>query len=81
MNGEKFPVLRISKIEWDKDHDDYENLPKVLNLEWNSQKWNIEEVSEWLSLKYDWIFDSLKIDQVGTWVKSSCCCAGGCSCC
>ena len=81
MSKNKFPILKISNIEWDKDHDEFEKLPKGLELEWGSEKWNKDEVSEWLSLKFDWVLSSLKIDRVGSWEDSSCCCAGGCSCC
>lgn len=81
MSKNKFPILKISNIEWDKDHDEFEKLPKGLELEWGSEKWNKDEVSEWLSLQFDWVLSSLKIDQVGSWEDSGCCCAGGCSCC
>ena len=81
MNKKRFPVLKISNIKWDKDHDEFEKLPKDLELEWGSTKWTQDEVSEWLSLKFDWVLSSLKIDQAGFWEDSGCCCAGGCSCC
>tara|TARA_B110000444_G_scaffold260712_1_gene308881 strand:+ start:2740 stop:2985 length:246 start_codon:yes stop_codon:yes gene_type:complete len=81
MNKKRFPLLKISDIKWDKDHDEFEKLPKDLELEWGSTKWTQDEVSEWLSLKFDWVLSSLKIDQAGSWEDSGCCCAGGCSCC
>ena len=81
MNKKRFPLLKISNIKWDKDHDEFEKLPKDLELEWGSTKWTQDEVSEWLSLKFDWVLSSLKIDQAGSWEDSGCCCAGGCSCC
>ena len=81
MKENEFPVLRIEKIDWDKDHDDIEKLPKEVEVRWNTKEWNMDEVSDWLSVKFDWIFDSLSIKQVGTWFDSGCCCAGGCSCC
>ena len=71
----EFPLLRVTNIEWDKDHEEFDKLPKNLELRWDSKKWNVEQVSNWLSIKFDWIFDSLNIDQVGTWET------GGCSCC
>jgi|TARA_B000000475_G_scaffold223748_1_gene187396 hypothetical protein len=81
MKNKEYPVLRISQIDWDKDHDDYEKLPKDIKLEWGSKEWSTAEVSEWLSMKFDWVLSSLKIVQIGTWKESGCCCAGGCSCC
>ena len=82
MKENEFPVLRVSNIDWDKDHEEYEKLPKQVELKWDSKNWEIEDVSNWLSLKFDWVFSGLNIDQVGTWESSGCsCCAGGCSCC
>ena len=82
MNENEFPVLKITNITWDKDHDDFEKLPKEVELNWGTKTWNIDEVSNWLSIKFDWVFNSLNIDQVGTWEYSGCsCCSGGCSWC
>jgi len=81
MKENEFPVLKVTNIDWDKDHEEYEKLPKDLELQWSSKVWSIDEVSNWISVKFDWIFSSLNIDQVGTWEDSGCCCAGGCSCC
>ena len=81
MSKNKFPVLKVSNIEWDKDHDEFEKLPKILKLEWGSKEWTKDEISEWLSIKFDWVLSSLTINQVGTWEERGCCCAGGCSCC
>ena len=82
MEKDKLPVLNISNIEWDKDHDEFEKLPKRLQLKWGSKNWSIDEVSEWVSLKFDWVFSAINIKQVGTWKDSGCsCCSGGCSCC
>ena len=81
MKDNEFPVLKISKINWDKDHDELEKLPKNFELQWPEKNWTIDAVSKWVSTKFDWIFSSINIDQVGTWEDSGCCCAGGCSCC
>ena len=81
MKENEFPVLKVTNIDWDKDHEEYEKLPKDLELQRGSKIWSIDEVSNWISVKFDWIFSSLNIDEVGTWEDSGCCCAGGCSCC
>ena len=83
MKENEFPVLKISNINWYTDHEDFDKLPKNLELQWSEKKWDFGEVSEWVSTKFDWIFSSIKIDQIGTWKSSGgCnCCAGGCSCC
>ena len=82
MKENEFPLLRVTNINWDKDHEELDKLPKNLELRWDSKEWDTKEVSNWLSIKFDWVFDSLNIDQVGTWEAGGCsCCAGGCSCC
>ena len=81
MKENEFPVLKVSNIDWDKDHEEYEELPKDLQLQWGSKEWSIDEVSNWIMQKFDWVFNSLNINQVGIWEDSGCCCAGGCSCC
>ena len=81
MKENEFPVLKISNVEWDEDHEELEKLPRNFELKWGSKNWNVEQVSEWISNKFDWVFNSLNINQIGTWQDSGCCCAGGCSCC
>ena len=82
MKENEFPILKITNIDWDTDHDEFEKLPKEFKLDWSTKHWSIDEVSKWISLKFDWVFSSLNISQVGTWESGGCsCCAGGCSCC
>ena len=82
MNENEFPVLKISNIDWDKDHEEFDKLPKYFELRWGEKKWTTEKVSDWVSTKFDWVFSGFNIDQIGTWESNSgCCCAGGCSCC
>ena len=82
MKEKEFPVLEITDIDWDKDHSELEKLPKNFQLKWDKKDWTFDDVSKWVSKKFDWIFDSININQVGVWEDSGCsCCAGGCSCC
>ena len=67
----ELPVLRITDVQWDKDHDDFESLPKDFELKWPSKNWNVDEVSKWISLKFDWVFKSINIQQVGVWQEES----------
>ena len=30
MKENEFPVLKISNIDWDKDHEEFDKLPKKL---------------------------------------------------
>ena len=71
MKENEFPILRITDVEWDKDHDDFESLPKDFELKWPSKIWDIDEVSKWISLKFDWVFKSINIQQVGIWQEES----------
>ena len=32
MKENEFPVLKVTNIDWDKDHEKYEKLPKNLEL-------------------------------------------------
>ncbi len=71
MKDNEFPLLMITDIEWDKDHDDFENLPTNFELKWGSKNWDIDSVSDWISQKFDWIFNKINIQQVGTWQQES----------
>ena len=67
MKENEFPVLKISNIDWDKDHEEFDKLPKNFELQWGEKKWTTEKVSDWVSTKFDWVFSGLNIDQIGTW--------------
>ncbi len=71
MKENEFPVLKISNVEWDEDHEELEKLPRNFELKWGSKNWNVEQVSEWISQKFDWVFNSINIKQVGTWQEES----------
>ena len=71
MKENEFPMLKVSDINWDEDHEDINKLPKNLELKWGSKNWDVEQVSEWISQKFDWVFNSINIKQVGTWQEES----------
>ena len=71
MEENEFPMLKVSDINWDEDHEELDKLPKNLELKWGSKNWNVEQVSEWISQKFDWVFNSINIKQVGTWQEDS----------
>ena len=56
MKDNEFPVLEVSDIDWDNDHDEYDKLPKRFKLNWPTKDWDIDAVSKWVSLKFDWVF-------------------------
>ena len=74
MKENEFPVLKISNIDWDSDHEEFDKLPKDFELQWGEKKWTTEKVSDWVSTKFDWVFGGLDIDQIGTWESNSGCC-------
>ena len=37
MNENEFPVLKITNITWDNDHDEFEKLPKEVELNWGQK--------------------------------------------
>ena len=34
MKENEFPVLKISNVEWDEDHEELEKLPRNFELKW-----------------------------------------------
>ena len=71
MKENEFPILKISNVDWDKDHEELDKLPINFELTWGSKNWNIDEVSDWIRLKFDWIFNDINIEQVGTWKQEN----------
>ena len=55
MKENEFPVLNISNIDWDKDHEEFDKLPKNFELQWGEKKWTTEKVSDWVSTKFGWV--------------------------
>ena len=37
MKENEFPVLKISNIDWDTDHEEFDKLPKNLELQWSEK--------------------------------------------
>ena len=58
MKEKEFPVLKVTNVDWDKDHDEIEKLPTEFELQWSSKSWTVDEVSDWISKKFDWVFNS-----------------------
>ena len=32
MKENEFPILKVTNIDWDKDHEEYEKLPKIYSF-------------------------------------------------
>ena len=43
---------------------------KILNVDWD-ENWDVKQVSNWISQKFDWVFHSVSIKQIGTWQEES----------
>ena len=74
MKENELPVLKITNIDWDPDYEELEKLPKEVQVKWDSKDWTQKQVSDWLSIKYDWVLNDLKIIQAGSWKNDSCGC-------
>ena len=37
MKENEFPVLKISNVDWDEDHEELEKLPRDFELKWGSK--------------------------------------------
>tara|TARA_B100000886_G_scaffold235815_1_gene165075 strand:+ start:729 stop:869 length:141 start_codon:yes stop_codon:yes gene_type:complete len=46
MKDNEVPILEVSDIDWDKDHDEVEKLPKRFKLKWLNGIWSIDAVSK-----------------------------------
>ena len=49
MKEKEFPVLKVTNVNWDKDHEEIEKLPTDFQLQWGSKNWTVNEVSDWVS--------------------------------
>ena len=45
MESQSQIILKITNIEWVKSE---KKLPKFLDLKWNRNSWNYDQISEWL---------------------------------
>ena len=36
MKEKEFPVLKITNVDWDKDHEEIEKVPTDCQLQWGS---------------------------------------------
>ena len=61
MNN-KFPILKIINIKWDPTSKNKDNLPKEIELQWNSKKWGHEQVSNWLSNHFNATLNNFNIE-------------------
>ena len=57
-------ILKVTDITWEPSKDIKKDLPKELELKWNSQDWNDTQVSHWLSEYFKVQVNSLKIKKL-----------------
>ena len=36
MKEKEYPVLKVTNVDWDKDHEEIEKLPTDFQLQWGS---------------------------------------------
>ena len=42
MEEKEFPVLKVTNVDWDKDHEEIEKLPTDFQLQWGSKSWTVD---------------------------------------
>ncbi len=76
MSENKSIVLRITNMKWvDKDKNQ-DKLPSEVELQWASDKWDYDQVSNWLNNHFNNSLEDLMIKQIDN-VDSG----GGWGCC
>ena len=64
MEKAKPIVLNITNIEWLNTTEQYEKLPAEVQLQWANDKWDYEQVSNWLNNHFNASLKDLLIKQV-----------------
>ena len=64
MKKAKHIVLNITNIKWLNSGEQYEKLPTEVQLQWANNKWDEEEVSNWLNNHFKASLKDLLIKQV-----------------
>tara|TARA_B100000945_G_C20154565_1_gene490171 strand:- start:294 stop:509 length:216 start_codon:yes stop_codon:yes gene_type:complete len=57
-------ILKVTDITWETPKDIKKDLPKELELKWNSKDWNDTQVSHWLSEYFKVQVNNLKIKKL-----------------
>ena len=64
MSENKSVVLRITNMKWvDKDKNQ-DKLPSEVELQWASDKWDYDQVSNWLNNHFNNSLEDLMINQI-----------------
>ena len=64
MSENKSIVLRITNMKWvDKDKNQ-DKLPSEVELQWASDKWDYDQVSNWLNNHFNNSLEDLMINQI-----------------
>ena len=68
MNNPIF--LEVTDITWNRPKEDKKELPKELELQWNSRDWTNTEVSQWLSEYFNVKVKSLNVKKLANKTSS-----------
>ena len=68
MNNPIF--LEVTDITWNRPKQDKKELPKELELQWNSRDWTNTEVSQWLSEYFNVKVKSLNVKKLANKTSS-----------
>ena len=64
MEKAKPIVLNITNMEWLNNGEQHEKLPTEVQVQWASEKWDYEQVSNWLNNHFNASLKDLLIKQV-----------------
>ena len=62
--------LEVTDITWNRPKEDKKELPKELELQWNSRDWTNTEVSQWLSEYFNVKVKSLNVKKLANKTSS-----------
>ena len=64
MEKAKSIVLNITNMEWLNTSEQHDKLPTEVQLQWANDKWDYEQVSNWLNNHFNASIKDLLIKQV-----------------
>ena len=64
MSENKSIVLRITNMKWADKDKNQDKLPSEVELQWASDKWDYDQVSNWLNNHFNNSLEDLMIKQI-----------------
>ena len=64
MSDNKSIVLRITNMKWIDNDKTQDKLPSEVELQWASDKWDYDQVTNWLNNHFNNSLNDLMIKQI-----------------